>query len=984
MPSMLKITDQTTHSITINVTHGKGKVQFLEVVQHHAVYDCFNASQYRYSLAVIQNLAPGMVYSTLGVAAVSHGLHSSVLSIPDHPTNPNPPKGVNRKTQSSTSISLIIEHGTGGIGGFYIFVDGVFYFWFEAVNGTKTNVVVRNLLPGSTHEFRIMSESNDLNSTKSITKTYPTKPSIPVTSYVNSSTDILTILINKGIGGVSSYEIYVNDNDPITETLKSLSQLVFITDLKPGTVYSVYVLSLANDLKSNLSKIIVNATFPDVPVISCLNKTTKTMEILVEKGSGGVERYEILVNGKLHQTFSYETERQNVVIQTLIPGTNYRITANAIFQNLSGKTSTVTQQATFPDVPVISCLNKTTKTMEILVEKGSGGVERYEILVNDKLHKTISYETERQNVVIQKLIPGTHYRITANAVFQNLSSKTSTVTQEATYPCPPKILQVIERTNTTIILKIEPGDGLVDSFHVLVNGSFHSKVGFDSSKTSMTVSSLEAGTLYDFRVKATSNNLTSASSPVVINATYPSPPSSVRIKETKKDSVTIEIIKGEGRVKRFVVSVNGREINVPASLNKDVTIYTISGLDSATKYPIKVSAVSNGAYNTELASIQMSLTTKKDPIPVAIGCVFGGCAALVVVLIVVFSWRRQALCFKKIIRKEVEQGNMNAGFEEEVELEDNRRKRPIKVAEFHRHVEMMSGNSNMGFSQEFKELGILSPKHSTEVSQIQENRPKNRYTNILPFDHSRVKLIGIEDETGSDFINANYIPGKKSKREFIATQGPLPSTKEEMWRMIWEQNVSSVVMLTQLIERGRKKCEIYWPENTNEKMFLGDIIVEVETLSHLSDYTLRTIALRLGDVERRIKHYNYLSWPDMGTPKTSSNMINFVDTVRKEIQPNMNGPIIVHCSAGVGRTGTFIVMDILMQEIRSKCTHVDIFGTILNMRNYRLNMVQTEDQYVFIHKCVKDLIDVSDDEEEDIIEEENAYLNEPIYQNVNK
>lgn len=100
-------------------------------------------------------------------------------------------------------------------------------------------------------------------------------------------------------------------------------------------------------------------------------------------------------------------------------------------------------------------------------------------------------------------------------------------------------------------------------------------------------------------------------SPYIILYVDPSPPSSVRIKETKKDSVTIEIMKGEGRVKRFVVSVNGREINVPASLNKDVTIYTISGLDSATKYPIKVSAVSNGAYNTELASIQMSLTTSK-------------------------------------------------------------------------------------------------------------------------------------------------------------------------------------------------------------------------------------------------------------------------------------------------------------------------------------------------------------------------------------
>ncbi|CAC5418941.1 PTPRB [Mytilus coruscus] len=255
--------------------------------------------------------------------------------------------------------------------------------------------------------------------------------------------------------------------------------------------------------------------------------------------------------------------------------------------------------------------------------------------------------------------------------------------------------------------------------------------------------------------------------------------------------------------------------------------------------------------------------------------------------------------------------------------------------------------------------------YSVEDVVIGYSRQRQLLCGFTRFDHSLVKLIGIEDEPGSDFINANYIPGFNSPREYIASQGPLPATLADFWRMVWEQNVCIIVMLTQLIERGRKKCELYWPENTNEKRFFGDIIVEVKGVSYLQDYALREIELHLGDVSRNVRHYNYLAWPDMGTPKTTSNMINFVDTIRQEVKPSTKGPMLVHCSAGVGRTGTFIIMDVLLQELRSGRKEVDIFGKILNMRNNRVNMVQTEDQYTFIFKCIKDFNDVTDDEEEE-------------------
>ncbi|XP_063404716.1 receptor-type tyrosine-protein phosphatase eta-like [Mytilus trossulus] len=1011
-PKSVKIRDATTDKLTIEIVPGEGRADSFDILfKQRFLSSVVVKKDTSVTITDINGLEPGTLYQNFTVIAVSNGVNSSQTTVPDSSTKPSAPASVLITSETTKTISITVSKGPGIVQRYYILKNETYYKTVSVTNNSlQSNTLIDRLQPGTAYNsFSVVAMSNNVNSTEIVMRPHATLPEKPldiiqktsrlsgmiveVTAISKANHDLILVIKDlKNTNNVSTAEINSNRT--------SNGFLYTVSELQIGTCYHLVVYSTFSAFGVNYTNpdglktsnpVCTLPEKPDSITQTSSNLTSMTFDIGY-KNNVDIKAIDITVvirdmkNKNISSIICNRAiDRNTCTGNSLHVGNCYQACAysrlNAIY--LNPDPICIEKACTHPEKPSIEFLNSTTNIITILINKGYGGIDGYEIYVNKQLKEHGTYTEGTKKVQIRGIIPGTRSNVFALAIANKLRSKKSEDISCLTYPSPPKI-QVIERTNTTILLKIEPGQGSVERLFILVNGSVHSQVSLDSSKTSMTISSLQAGTVYNLRVKATSNNLTSASSNAVINATYPSPPISIRIIETKKDSVTIKIVKGKGLVKRYVVSVNGRDINVPASLNKDATVYTISGLDSATSYPIKVSAVSSGEHKTELASIQMSLTTEKDPIPVAIGGVFGGCAALVVILIIVLSWRRQALCFKENIHKEVEQGNMNAGFEEEVELEDNRRKRPIKVSEFHRHVEMMSGNSNMGFSQEFKELGILSPKHSTEVSQIQENRPKNRYTNILPFDHSRVKLIGIEDETGSDFINANYIPGKRSKREFIATQGPLPSTKEEMWRMIWEQNVSSIVMLTQLLERGRKKCEIYWPENTNEKMFLGDIIVEVETLSHLSDYTLRTIALRLGDVERRIKHYNYLSWPDMGTPKTSSNMINFVDTVRKEIQPNMNGPIIVHCSAGVGRTGTFIVMDILMQEIRSKCTHVDIFGTVLNMRNYRLNMVQTEDQYVFIHNCVRDLLDVSDDEEEDRIEEENAYLNEPIYQNVDK
>lgn len=255
-----------------------------------------------------------------------------------------------------------------------------------------------------------------------------------------------------------------------------------------------------------------------------------------------------------------------------------------------------------------------------------------------------------------------------------------------------------------------------------------------------------------------------------------------------------------------------------------------------------------------------------------------------------FLKRRQTLCFAKNIEEQLFD-------QQQIELKGTSRFRPIvvKLVDFPSYVDVLHRDSGLLFADGFRMLKEQSPVHPTTVAETQACRPKTRYTNILPFDHSRVKLLPLDDEDGSDFINANYIPGYTSRREYIATQGPLPATKDDFWRMIWEQNVDIIVMLTRCIEKGKRKCDEYWPEVVQEPVYSGDLIVNVQSESVLSDYIIRVIELKLKKETRVIRQFSYLKWPDMGSPDDSSMLLNFVKTVRQFVNPGNSGPMVVHC-----------------------------------------------------------------------------------------
>nr|XP_050849252.1 tyrosine-protein phosphatase 10D isoform X4 [Vespula vulgaris] len=283
--------------------------------------------------------------------------------------------------------------------------------------------------------------------------------------------------------------------------------------------------------------------------------------------------------------------------------------------------------------------------------------------------------------------------------------------------------------------------------------------------------------------------------------------------------------------------------------------------------------------------------------------------------------------------------------------------RPIKVEDFSEHYRNMSADSDFRFSEEFEELKHVGRDQPCTAADLPCNRPKNRFTNILPYDHSRFKLQPVDDEEGSDYINANYVPGHNSPREFIVTQGPLHSTRDDFWRMVWESNSRAIVMLTRCIEKGREKCDHYWPMDTLP-VYYGDICVTILNETHYPDWSITEFMLCRGDVKRIIQHFHFTTWPDFGVPSPPQTLARFVRAFRERVRPDQR-PIVVHCSAGVGRSGTFITLDRILQQILVS-KYVDIFGIVWAMRKERVWMVQTEQQYICIHQCLLAVLEGQD------------------------
>ncbi|XP_029293391.1 protein tyrosine phosphatase receptor type Db isoform X1 [Cottoperca gobio] len=286
---------------------------------------------------------------------------------------------------------------------------------------------------------------------------------------------------------------------------------------------------------------------------------------------------------------------------------------------------------------------------------------------------------------------------------------------------------------------------------------------------------------------------------------------------------------------------------------------------------------------------------------------------------------------------------------------------PVPISELADHTERLKANDNLKFSQEYESIDP-GQQFTWENSNLEVNKPKNRYANVIAYDHSRVILSSIEGVPGSDYINANYIDGYRRQNAYIATQGSLPETFGEFWRLVWEQHTANIIMMTKLEEKSRMpsyffskvKCDQYWPTRGTETY--GLIQVTLLDTVELATYSVRTFALyKSGSNEKReVRHFQFTAWPDHGVPEHPTPFLAFLRRV-KACNPPDAGPMVVHCSAGVGRTGCFIVIDAMAERIKHEKA-LDIYGHVTLMRSQRNYMVQTEDQYIFIHDALLEAV----------------------------
>ncbi|CAG2247218.1 Tyrosine-protein phosphatase 1,Phosphatidylinositol phosphatase PTPRQ,Tyrosine-protein phosphatase non-receptor type 7,Receptor-type tyrosine-protein phosphatase R,Tyrosine-protein phosphatase non-receptor type 13,Tyrosine-protein phosphatase non-receptor type 5,Tyrosine-protein phosphatase non-receptor type 11,Tyrosine-protein phosphatase corkscrew,Receptor-type tyrosine-protein phosphatase H [Mytilus edulis] len=355
-----------------------------------------------------------------------------------------------------------------------------------------------------------------------------------------------------------------------------------------------------------------------------------------------------------------------------------------------------------------------------------------------------------------------------------------------------------------------------------------------------------------------------------------------------------------------------------------------ANLQAFTGHPIQLTCVHESyPVISDVFWIKDDLDETRDDLVPIIG---GGVGALVVIVLlvaiicIVFRRRRESHLKRQIVTTNYKTGAEAVQFRLDIDEDEN-----IKY-------------------------GVL---HPTTTSQQKANLLKNRFKEIFAYDHTRVVLEPGHGKS-SDYINASYVDGFKKEKCYIASQGPLTKTINDHWRMIWQNNTRKIIMLTNLVEGTKRKCERYWPEG-GKPMTCGNLVLTLQAEKERAAYTTREIELedKTTEEKRCIIQYHFTAWPDHGTPDPLY-LVLFHKHVRSDhTSTENNGPLLVHCSAGIGRTGTYIGLDALYEEGRDT-GFVDVAKFVEKMRFSRMNMVQTAEQYVCLHYALLEAFTMKD------------------------
>ncbi|XP_034990482.1 receptor-type tyrosine-protein phosphatase H [Zootoca vivipara] len=718
-----------------------------------------------------------------------------------------------------------------------------------------------------------------------------------------------------------------------------------IPKLSPGQSYNMTVFRKLDGQCSKESSITAFTCPSPVPYINIQNRTVDALQVEwapPEDPHASRYRYKVCLPG------CHNASGNLLWVRNLTPGETYSVEVFAISANNVSSARSTKQATTAPNAPKnIRVSHCETNSIPVSWHRPKDPhAANYSYWVSWRSGKganlsgNISVGVDRLSYNITPLLPGILYLVKLASEVVGVKSKEASK-WALTCPLPPRDFRVHNSSQTAIELSWKKPSSAFSNFQLRwknLNES-NDKVKRLGDSTETTLRGLTPSSNYTFTLLsvAEGENKTAYSVGVVQEgATKPDHVNNLKCDSSMwGDRLLLSWTCPASKVSKLQVCLSDQLVREWTICEEETEI---DNLQPAWSYLVQVQTF---WYEQEAASAQKMCTTSNTGVILETLLPVLLFSALLSLLLFYF-WRKRA---KNVFEKQ----RADMGLPRALDS--------VPVLAFPVYCHERFSNSGFGFAEEYQQLQDVGTGQPQSVAERPENQAKNRYSNVLPYDHSRVQLTIKSGDPNSDYINASYMPGFEREKEFIAAQGPLPGTLYDFWRMIWEQQIVTMVMLTNCAENGRVKCERYWPLDYTPCTY-DNITVSVITETILPDWTIRDFTIKqvnLSEVHLA-RHYHYTSWPDHGVPKITSTILHFRDLVRAHIEEHRDaGPALVHCSAGVGRTGTFISLDSLLRQAQVT-GELGVFSFVRKLRMNRPLMIQTESQFIFLHQCLLDAL----------------------------
>uniref|UniRef100_A0A674CLQ6 protein-tyrosine-phosphatase n=1 Tax=Salmo trutta TaxID=8032 RepID=A0A674CLQ6_SALTR len=971
-------------SLKISWTPGQGDVDSYSVSLLLVFIFVTNSSQASSGSMPLQHrfdgLTPGKRYRVL-VHTTSGGVHSEGVTA-EARTRPAAVSDLSIQANSSSSLSFHWSPPQGEFEGYDLYLYNGDDTLYDRRSGQPSTLQVsfQGLRPGAPYRMVVLTRSGEQTNDSAIwARTVPAAVTSLQAQSRNQS-EMLWVSWKRAVGELSGYLLSLYNPDGSQQAEETLGpdamEHVFPT-LIPGRLYHAVILTRSGDLTNRATA--HGRTAPRPPTSVSFGGVTNTSLELTWSGPAGSDYDDFDLQWAPRDHLSvfnpYHTRTSGSrILKGLYPGRLY----NFILRTVSGAGGGVggggssaysppiyKSIRTKPErVQYLHCRPQNSTSISCSWAPPEADFDSYTIECLQDSHALVySQRTGRDSTLyhITQLEPHKRYTVSVKAISDSMTSEAaedSVVTMIDRPPLPSLTTRVNDRaalvTKNTILFKFNCSwfsdvNGAVKFFTVVVTES-------EDDENLQPEQHHPLPSYLDYK----SN-------------------SSIKAYQTSYFPSRCTEGPGGSGTQSFEISL-GTGMD---TLGGDHNPFCDGPLKPKTAYRLSVRAFTQlfdeeqSRYNPPLYTdtyLSLPLVTEAEPLS---GVIEGISASMFLIAMVVgvtalLICRQKARKEGPVVRMSMRRERPTSGVHMGV-------RGPIKIMHFESHYIKLQADSNYLLSEEYEDLKDVGRNQPLDTALLPENRGKNRYNNILPYDSTRVKLSYVDDDPCSDYINASYIPGNNFRREYIATQGPLPGTKDDFWKMVWEQNVHNVVMVTQCVEKGRVKCDHYWPFD-QDPLYYGDLIVQMLSESVLPEWTIREFKICSEDqlnYSRVVRQFHYTVWPDHGVPETTQSLIQFVRTVRDYInRTSGSGATVAHCSAGVGRTGTFISLDRVLQQLDTKDT-VDIYGAVFDLRLHRSHMVQTECQYAYLHQCVRDVLRARKLRSE----QENPLY--PIYENVN-